>query len=358
MSPITDILSKETLAKTDIVQLLQAEGRDKEILFTHASEVKNQHVGRKVYLRGLVEYSNICLKDCYYCGIRLSNKKNFRYKLTLKDVEEACYFAIKHNFASMVIQSGELQSKYFAKDIKDVVKLIKQKSGGEMRVTLSCGEQEPEVYEMWRDAGAERYLLRIETSNSDLYRKIHPDNKLHSFEDRLNHLKKIKEAGFQTGTGVMIGLPFQTIEDLADDILFMREMDIDMCGMGPYIEHKCTPLYRYSDQLLPLHERYQLSLKMIAVLRIVMKKINIASTTALQAIDAKGKRAAIEVGANVMMPNLTPAHYKTSYHLYQNKPGSREEAFDELKFSVNEILKANNMVAFSEYGDSLHYLNK
>lgn len=355
---IKEILKKEILERDDIIHLLKTEGADKNQLFKYASEVKMKHVGNKVYLRGLVEYSNICKKDCYYCGIRSSNKDFSRYEISMSDIEQACNYALENKFASMVIQCGELQSNTFTGRITNAIKLIKFLSNGEMRITLSCGEQTPEVYKKWFEAGAERFLLRIESSNSELYKKIHPDNELHNYDNRIQAIKNLKEIGYQTGTGVMIGLPFQTIEDLADDILFMQENDIDMCGMGPYIEHKNTPLFQYKDKLLPLNNRYQLALKMIAVLRIVMKNINIASTTALQAIDSHGKRSALKIGANVIMPNLTPAKYKSNYHLYQNKPGRNVSKDDELNFAMQVIDNANCITAFGEYGDSIHYSNK
>lgn len=355
---IQEILQKERLEKEDIIQLLQTEGAEKNKLFKYAAEIKRKYVGNKVYLRGLIEYSNICKKDCYYCGIRSSNKDFHRYEIKLEDVEQACNYAVENKFGSMVIQCGELQSNSFTKRISNAIKLIKFLSNGRMRITLSCGEQTPDVYKKWFEAGAERYLLRIESSNPALYNKIHPNNKLHDYDQRLEAIKTLKKIGFQTGTGVMIGLPFQTTEDLADDILFMRDNDIDMCGMGPYIEHENTPLFQYSDQLISLQDRYQLALKMIAILRIVMKNINIASTTALQAIDSKGKRSALEFGANVIMPNLTPAKYKSNYHLYQNKPAGNVTLDDELNFAKQVIENANCVTAFGEYGDSMHYLSK
>lgn len=355
---ITEILEKKRLQKDDIIYLLETEGVEKKMLFNHAAKIKNEFIGNKVYLRGLIEFSNICKKNCYYCGIRASNLDFGRYEISMEDVREACIYAIKNNFGSMVLQCGELQSNRFTEKISRAIKLIKFLSDGKIRITLSCGEQSEYVYRQWREAGAERYLLRIETSNPELYKKIHPDNEMHDYYHRLEALKTLKKVGFQTGTGVMIGLPFQTTEDLANDILFMREQDIDMCGMGPYIEHQNTPLYSYKDQLLPLKERYELALKMIAVLRIVMKDINIASTTALQAIDPNGKSSAIAVGANVIMPNLTPSGYKSNYHLYQNKPGGNVSPDDEMAFSTKVIESAHCITAFGEYGDSKHFLNK
>ncbi len=355
---LKNILTKEFFEKEDIRFMLEAEGLDKAELFKYAAEIKRQYVGDEVYLRGLIEYSNICKKDCYYCGIRCSNKNFNRYEVSIDEIKEACDFAIKNRFGSMVIQSGELQSENFTEKILKAILLIKNKSNGKMRITLSCGEQTPEVYKKWFDAGAERYLLRIEASNPELYKKLHPENKLHSYDQRVESLKQLKAIGFQTGTGVMIGLPFQTINDLADDILFMRDFDIDMCGMGPYIEHESTPLYKHTKGLISLENRYQLALKMIAVLRIVMKDVNIASTTALQAINASGKKCALEIGANVIMPNITPVKYKEEYHLYKDKPGEGLSVDNELDYAIKAIKNAGCEVAFGSYGDALHYLKR
>lgn len=352
------ILNQDVFKKEDILSMLKAEGTEQLELFEFASGIKQKYVGNKVYLRGLVEFSNICKKDCLYCGIRSSNKNFNRYEVELKDIEEAYDFAIENNFGSMVIQSGELQSEQFTEKIYKAIKLIKAKSKGEMRITLSCGEQSEEVYKKWFKAGAERYLLRIEASNDELYQKIHPNNKLHCYKSRISALKKIKEIGFQTGTGVMIGLPFQTLDDLADDILFMRDFDIDMCGMGPYIGHEHTPLFDQEENLQPLQNRYQLALKMIAVLRIVMKDVNIASTTALQAINSSGKKSALEIGANVIMPNLTPLKYKSEYHLYKDKPGKGLSISSEFNYAIEAIENANGEVGFGEPGDALHFTTR
>lgn len=355
---IKDILKKDFLEKEDILCLLETEGSDKAELFKYAAEIKQKHIGNKVYLRGLIEFSNICNKNCYYCGIRASNKNFSRYEVSLEEVEEACDFAIQNQFASMVIQCGELQSDAFTEKILKAIRLIKSKSNDQMRITLSCGEQKPEVFQKWFDAGAERYLLRIEASNSELYNLLHPNNELHSYEVRISALKSLKKIGFQTGTGVMIGLPNQTLYDLADDIIFMRDLDIDMCGMGPYIEHESTPLFENTKSMMPLKYRYQLALKMIAVLRIVMKDINIASTTALQAIDSSGKKTALEIGANVIMPNLSPLKYKSAYHLYKGKPGKSLTVEDELNYAIKAIENAHCEVGLGAYGDALHYVNR
>ncbi len=280
------------------------------MLFTKSAEVKKKYIGNKVWFRGLIEFSNVCGKDCLYCGIRKGNKNLTRYNLSDDEILAAAKFAFDNNYGSIALQSGEIESPAFTKRVIKLLNNIKELSGGKLGITLSVGEQKPEVYKAWFDAGAHRYLLRVESTNRELYGKIHPDNKKHDFQRRLDCLKSLQDIGYQTGTGVMIGLPFQTLEDLAGDLLFMQKFDIDMCGMGPYIEHADTPMIAYADKLLPLNERFDLTLKMISILRIMMKDINIVAATALQAIDPVGREKAVKIGANILMPNITPGKYR------------------------------------------------
>jgi biotin synthase len=354
----TDILINQTLKREDLIFLLNSKGDEYIKLLKTASEVKNKYVGKKVYLRGLIEFSNICLKNCYYCGIRNLNHQVQRYNLTDEEIINAANFAHQHNYGSIVLQSGEISSKTFSERIENLLKKIKKLSDNKLGITLSCGEQSEDTYKRWFDAGASRYLLRIETSNRDLYYKIHPSDLLHSFEKRMESLHLLKKCGFQLGTGVMIGLPFQTIENLADDLMFMKNIDIDMCGMGPYLVHQDTPLARYCDELFPVNERFELTLKMIALLRIIMPDINIASATALQAIDKIGREKAIQVGANILMPNITPGKYRDNYKLYENKPCTDENA-DDCKNCIEIRVKlAGGEIAYGEWGDSLHFKQK
>ena len=199
---------------------------------------------------------------------------------------------------------------------------------------------------------------RIESSNPELYRKIHPENDFHSFDRRLQALNDLKLAGYQVGTGVMIGLPFQTTEDLADDLLFLKQLDVDMVGMGPYIEHEDTPLYESRNLLKTKQQRFDLALKMVATLRLLMPDINIAAATALQAIDPAGREKALTIGANIIMPNLTPCEYRKEYQLYEDKPCLDEDA--ELCRNCLEarIELAGCEIGYGEWGDSKHYTLK
>lgn len=355
-NPNTD--SFENLSQQAIVALLQSSGAERTALFEQSAQIKEKYVGNKVYLRGLIEMSNTCAKDCFYCGIRKSNKKVIRYDLKDEEILAAARYAYESRYGSIVIQSGELSSKRNTERIEGLLKQIREQSEGGLRVTLSCGEQSLSCYERWRKAGADRYLLRIETSNPELYLKLHPHNQNHRFERRLEALEALRVAGYQVGTGVMIGLPFQTLEDLANDLLWMQQLEIDMVGMGPYLEHPDTPLYSYREQLLPLTERFDLSLKMIAILRILMKDINIAASTAMQSIDKMGREKAIKVGANVFMPNITPGIYRDFYRLYENKPCTDESAEDCSNCIEVRMALTGHSIAYDEWGDSAHYQSK
>ncbi len=352
------ILEKEVLLKEDILKLLSAEGEERKLIFTKASETKAKQVGKKVYYRGLVEFSNVCGKNCYYCGIRRDNKNLKRYNLGNKEILDAVKFAYDNRYASIVLQSGEIESPGFTDRIEELLREIKKISNNELGITISLGEQTKDVYRRWFDAGAHRYLLRIETSNPELYKKIHPGDGRHDFNRRIECLQSLKDIGYQTGTGVMIGLPFQTMNDIADDILFMRDFDIDMIGLGPYIEHKDTPLFQYRDKIMPPSERFSLTLKVIALLRIIMKDINIAAATAMQAIDPMGREKALMAGANVIMPNITPGKYRDSYKLYENKPCTDEEAEDCTNCLEARIHMTGDEIGYGERGDSKHYARR
>jgi len=355
MTRVTSILNQQKFSKEDLLFLLKTEGDNLKHLFEKAAEIKKENVGNKVYFRGLIEYSNICSKDCFYCGVRRSNKNIQRYQLNDNEVIQAAQFAFDQRFASLVIQSGERSNKAFTEQMEKLIIEIKKIGNSALGITLSCGEQSIETYKRWFDAGAHRYLLRIETSNENLYYKIHPKDKKHNFQKRIQSLHDLKDIGYQVGTGVMIGLPFQTKEDLADDLLFFKNLDIDMAGMGPYIEHKQTPLYQFRNTLHPLKERFKLSLKMVALLRLIMPDINIAATTAMQTIDAEGREKALMVGANVIMPNLTPLKYREDYLLYEDKPCIDEEAEACKNCLEARIHRTGNSIAYNEWGDSLHF---
>lgn len=348
-------LSNSNLTKEDLIRLLNADIDDTQLLFDFSKNIKLQNLGNSVYLRGLIELSNICEKDCFYCGIRKSNANVKRYQISEDEALEAIRFAYEKGYGSVAIQSGEMQSPAFTEKINRILLKTREMTNGELGITLSCGEQSEKTYRKWFESGATRYLLRIETSNPELYQKLHPNTKKHSIEKRIEALQTLKSIGYQTGTGVMIGLPFQTVEDLADDLLFMKNFGIVMCGMGPYIEHHETPLYQFKDYWLPLEKRLDLALKMVAILRILMPDINIASTTALQSIEKNARIRAIEIGANVLMPNITPKKYRDDYFLYENKPVSTQSDEDDLRVLEKALLKINHRIGYNDQGNSRRY---
>ncbi len=352
---ITEILNKDNFSKSDIIRLLETKGDERTLLFRKSAEIKEKYIGNKVWFRGLIEFSNICSKDCLYCGIRKGNKNLERYNLSDDEIVSAARFAYNNKYGSIALQSGELEGDFFTDRIENLLYRIKTLSNGELGITLSVGEQDHSVYERWFKAGAHRYLLRVEATNQLLYSKIHPNDSKHNFTRRLTCLQSLQDIGYQTGTGVMIGLPFQTLDDLADDLLFMKEFNIDMCGMGPYIEHADTPLIIHSEKLLPLKQRFDLTLKMIALLRIMMKDINIVAATALQAIDPVGREKAVKIGANILMPNITPGKYRDSYKLYNNKPCTDDSAEDCQSCLEARVSLSDSEVIYGEWGDSKHY---
>jgi len=358
MTEIESIINKEEYNISDITTLLQLEGDEQKLLFKKAEEVQLKYVGKKVFYRGLIEFSNVCAKNCYYCGIRKDNQVVDRYNIEDKDVIDAAIFAWKNRYASIVIQGGERNDQHFINRIDNLIQQIKKETNGDLGITLSLGEQTEETYKRWFDSGAHRYLLRIESSKQELYEQIHPNDELHDFNQRLNALKTLKKVGYQTGTGVMIGLPGQSFEDLANDLMFMKGFDIDMCGMGPYIEHHDTPLYERRNELWPIKKRFSTSLNMIALLRIIMKDINIAAATALQAIDPMGREKALKIGANVIMPNITPTTNRKNYQLYENKPCTDEGAEDCGNCLSMRIELANREIGLGEWGDSKHYTSR
>ncbi len=344
------------LTKKDLVYLLEL-GDEESIrkLSEHAYRIKLRHVGNKVYFRGLIEFSNICRKNCFYCGIRHDNKNVERFQMTAEEILTAAKWAYDCGFGSVVLQSGERVDEEFVSFVENILYKIKEMSQGELGITLSLGEQSRKTLERWFAAGAHRYLLRIETSNQDLYRRLHPDD--HDFDARLATLKNLAAIGYQVGTGVMIGLPGQTTEDLADDIIFFKEQDVAMIGMGPYVVHKDTPLgIKCSKKPIRSdEEQLTLALKMIAVTRIYLQDVNIASTTALQALEEKGRERGLLAGANIIMPNITDVKYKSSYQLYDGKPCLDENAALCRECLKTRIASIGEEIAYGKWGDSPHF---
>ena len=340
------------LEHDEIVALLSLEETDE--LFKAAYQVKCRHIGKKVSLRGLIEMGNHCAKDCYYCGIRMSNHNVSRYRLGEEDVVRMAKWCFERGYGLVVLQSGEIESEANTAMVERILAWIREFGGDAFGVTLCLGEQTEEVYRRWREAGAHRYLLRIESSNPTLYARIHPAD--HLFERRAECLRVLKRLGYQTGSGVMIGLPGQTLDDLAHDIEFFREMDMDMIGMGPYLPHAETPLGA-GISMTPEYMKRQLllGLKMIAVTRLHLHDVNIAATTALQALDDTGREQGILAGANVIMPNVTDVEYRRQYQLYPNKPCLDENAAKCHNCLNWRMMSIGEIINWGERGDSPHY---
>ncbi len=341
------------LSKDEIIFLLETQ--DNKIiqeLYKNAYQTKVENVGKFVYFRGIIELSNICEKNCFYCGIRKDNLNVNRYFMTDEDILEAAKFAYEMNYGSIVLQSGERKDKNFIDKIEYLLKEIMKLSNNELGITLSLGEQNYTTLQKWRKAGATRYLLRIETSKKELYKKLHPEN--HSFDERIACLKNLRKLDYQVGTGVLIGTPYQTTEDLADDIIFYKENDIDMIGMGPFIPHPDTPfgnvLKNYSET-----KQLELGLKMIALTRLFLKDVNIASTTALQTLGKDGRSLGLLAGANIIMPVITDSKYRKKYLLYQNKPSLDENKEDFRKRLEIKINSLGEKIFYGKKGDSPHY---
>jgi biotin synthase len=349
----------EELTPAEIKVLLDiSDPAELQALYDCAYRVKARYVGKVAYFRGIIECSNICIKDCYYCGIRKSNRNVKRFQMDEEEIVREAIWAFDNEYGSVVIQSGERQDEAYIEQIEKVLRRIKTATDGKLGITLSLGEQTEKTYRRWREAGAHRYLLRIETSNPELYRNLHPED--HDFQVRKNCLALLRKTGYQVGTGVMMGLPGQTLDDLVNDILFMKELDIDMVGMGPYIPHRDTPLGQkippYTDE--QKQAALTLGLKMIAVTRIVLKDINIAAATALQALEHAGREKGLLCGANVIMPNVTETAYRPNYTLYDNKPCLDENSSLCRECLTRRIQGIGETIGFNQWGDSKHYAQR
>jgi len=323
-------------------------------IFKEAYRVKRTYLGNTVYFRGIIEFSNICRKDCFYCGIRKSNCSVPRFRMSDKEIIEAALFAEQSGYGSIILQAGERSDEQFVTFVENVIQAIKQKTAGRLGITLSLGEQTHETFQRWFAAGAHRYLLRIETSNKELYQRLHPDD--HYYEARLRCLDSLRHIGYQVGTGVMIGLPYQSHEDLVKDIFFFEQHDVDMLGMGPYLVHKNTPLAGIPD--FDPKKNFILSLKIIALARLHLKDINIAATTALQALDPRGREEGLKAGANIIMPNITPIQYRNSYQLYDGKPCLDENAQACKSCLEKRIRSIGEEIGYHRWGDSPHFFKK
>lgn len=286
--------------------------------------------GRKIYFRGIVEFTNICRNDCYYCGIRCSNSNVQRYRLDEEDILRCCEDGYNFGFRTFVLQGGE--DPYYTKDVMCRIVRDIHERWPECAVTMSIGELDRDYYQALYDAGATRYLLRHETADPEHYSRLHPANL--SIENRKRCLRDLKEIGFQTGAGIMIGTPYQKPEHIAEDMLFLRELEPEMIGLGPFIPHKDTP---FRDE--PAGS-VDLTLLVIALCRIMLPDALIPSTTALGTVEAEGRQKGVLAGCNVVMPNLSPMEVRKKYMLYDGKIGtdlSASAGIEALKAQMEEI---------------------
>lgn len=398
--------------------MMKVEIKDRQSLRKEAYELKLRHRGPEVFFRGLIEISNRCRKNCLYCGIRGGNQLAQRYEMQDEEVLREAQFALDAGYGSIALQGGERTDSHFVERITRLVhKMRHLQPGGEgvpgpesntLGITLSLGEQEREVYRAWRDAGASRYLLRIEASNRELYEKLHPgfrytsefaqpceerhtvggsigsgmsgavklcrEAEMHSYDRRVQALLDLKSEGYLLGSGIMIGLPFQTYSNLDEDLQFLKNLEVDMVGMGPYIPHKDTPLGQIvgfwkdgtelSADLIELaslprgdfwnmgnEELLELCIDMVARLRILMPHINIAATTALQVLDPYGREKALLAGANVIMPNMTESSFRGNYSLYEGKQGVADDAASTRDKLLDNLSRLNIPVGWNRKGD-------
>ena len=355
---LLNIATKKELNIEEIAYLLSpSTPEERSELHKLAYEVKKANVGTCVYLRGLIEFSNYCTCDCLYCGIRKSNTKISRFILSKEEILAGAKLAWEFGYGSIVLQSGERCDKVGCNFVADVVSSIK-KEFPQLGITLSCGQENLETYKLWKESGADRYLLRIESTNLDIFNAIH--SKETNFFERKQCLTDLYNLGYQVGSGVMIGLPNQSTLDLAKDIDFFRSMDLDMIGMGPYIPHPDTPMgIANPESKAENQRRFLLALDMIAVTRIVLKDVNIASTTALQALDPEnGREKGLLAGANVIMPNIGGLEHRRDYLLYSGKPGTDENAQTSRDKLAKSIAAIGESCAFNVPGTPVHYVTR
>lgn len=318
------------LSKDEFVTLIENREAVRDYITDKAVKIRQKYYGNKVYVRGLIEFSNYCKNNCYYCGIRRSNKNASRYRLTKEDILECCNQGYALGFRTFVLQGGE--DNHFDDDtFCDIIRSIRALYP-DCAITISAGEKSKESYQKIYDAGANRYLLRHETANDEHYKKLHPESL--TLKNRKRCLFDLKEIGFQTGSGFMVGSPFQTTKNLAEDLLFLAELKPQMVGIGPFIPHCDTP---FSDKKAGDAE---LVVFLLSVIRLMLPTALIPATTALGTIATDGRERGVKAGANVIMPNLSPLNVRKKYLLYNDKISTGDEAaesLNNLKLSMQKI---------------------
>lgn len=347
ISLIDKLAENHVLEKEEWLFLIQNCNSCDEYLFNKARSVRDEVYGKKIFVRGLIEFTNYCKNDCFYCGIRCSNKNAERYRLDKEDILSCCDEGYELGFRTFVLQGGE--DMYFSDEaICDIISSIKGKYP-DCALTLSIGEKERESYEKFYKAGADRYLLRHETATDEHYARLHPQ-KL-TLEKRKKCLYDLKDIGFQVGCGMMVGSPFQTDENLADDMMFIKELNPQMVGIGPFISHIDTP---FKNE--PNGSAYK-TIIMVALTRLLLPKALLPATTALGTLDEFGREKAVMAGANVVMPNLSPKSVRSKYLLYDNKIATGDEAAESL-LHLKERMKKIGYEIVTSRGDYLGFTRK
>ncbi len=341
--------------RQEVLHWLRCEDpQELQLLWNRADGVRREHVGEEVHLRGLVEISNFCARSCHYCGLRAANRQVSRYRLAAKDILHCALQATQLGYGTLVLQSGEddlIEAEWLADILRQV------KTATPLAITLSLGERSESDLRIWKEAGADRYLLRFETSDRTLYRTIHPDRGA-KISDRITILRQLQSIGYETGSGVMVGIPGQRYEILADDILLFRELDLDMIGIGPFIAHPDTPLGQSQPKIDPLNQvepSIDMTCKAVALARILRPDANIPATTAVAVMDAwQGREMALRRGANVIMPNLTPGQFRELYSIYPGK-ADRVEAADQSDRQIRaQIIALGRTVGEGQGGRRSH----
>ncbi|MGN0499438.1 MAG: [FeFe] hydrogenase H-cluster radical SAM maturase HydE [Acutalibacteraceae bacterium] len=339
---ITDRLAQSGfLSFDDFRAIVRCEDKQEiEYLFSKSRDQAKRYYGNKIFVRGLIEFTNHCKNDCLYCGIRASNKNAKRYRLSAEEILDCCKNGYSLGFRTFVLQGGE-DMHYSDDDFVSIIKTIKSLYP-DCAVTLSIGERSRSSYERYFDAGADRYLLRHETADCGHYRKLHPDKM--SFENRMRCISDLKEIGYQTGVGFMVGSPYQTEESIYKDLQFIKEIQPHMVGIGPFIPHKDTPFADFKPGSCDL------TLKLLAIIRLIQPSVLLPATTALGTIDPLGREKGILAGANVVMPNLSPVMHRKDYALYDNKICTGEEAA-ECRFCLSRRVESIGYEIVTDRGD-------
>ena len=311
-------LENQNLNKEEFVELIRCayDPEVRELLAKRAVEIRKKYYGDKVYTRGLIEFTNYCKNNCYYCGIRRDNRNAKRYRLTEEEILDCCKNGYELGFRTFVLQGGE-DPYYTDERMERIIRRIKEQYP-ECAVTLSIGERSMESYRRFREAGADRYLLRHETADEAHYRTLHPEEM--SLQNRMECLRNLKALGYQVGAGFMVGSPNQNAECLAEDLLFLKDLEPQMVGIGPFIPHHDTAFAKEPAGSVDL------TLYLLSVIRILLPKVLLPATTALGTMDPRGREKGLAVGANVVMPNLSPVKNRKQYELYDNKICTGEEA--------------------------------